>query len=122
MKPGEVSPQRTVVMVVLGLIAVAVALGIGYPRAAAGVAVGGSLGLVNYGLSRRLVAGGSDLTPRATQALLLMRSVGRMVISWLALLLAVPFGLDAVFGVLVGLLLEIATYYGDVIMIIARRR
>lgn len=122
MKPGEVSPKRTVVMAVLGLVAVAVALGIGYPRAAAGVAVGGSLGLINYGLTRRLVAGGAELTPRGTQALLLMRSVGRMVISWLALVLAVPFGLDAVFGVLIGLLLEIATYYGDVVMLIARRR
>lgn len=109
-------------MAVMGLVAAAVAYALGYPRAAAGVLAGGALGLINYGALRKLVAGGSELTPRGTQALLLLRSVGRMVVSWGALLLAVPFGLEAVFGVLIGLLLEIGTYYGDVLRLIIGRR
>jgi len=122
LKLGDVSPKRTVAMAVLGLIAVAVALGIGYPRAAAGVAVGACLGLVHYELLRRLIIRGTEPTPRSAQAVLFMRSVGRMVVSWLALVLAIPFGLETVFGVLVGVLLEIATYYGDVLLFILRRR
>lgn len=122
MKPGEVSQRRTVAIAMMGSVAAIAAYGLGYPRAAAGVVVGGALGLLNYSLLRKLVAGGAELTPRGTQVVLLMRSVGRMVVSWGALLLAVPFGIEAVFGVLIGLVLEIGTYYGDVLMLIIRRR
>lgn len=109
-------------MAVLGSVAAIAALGLGFPRAAAGIVAGGVLGLLNYNLFRKLVAEDEDLSPRGVQTLLLLRSVGRMVVSWGALLLAVPFGVEAVFGVLIGLVLEIGTYYGDVLMLIIRRK
>lgn len=121
-KPGEPTRRRAVTMALLGLAAAAVALLLGFPRAAAGVVAGGVLGLLNFELFRKLVAEDKGLSPRGVQTVFLLRSVGRMVVSWGALLLAVPFGVEAVFGVLVGLLLEIGTYYGDVMMLILRRR
>lgn len=122
MKPGEPTQKRFVTIAVLAVMAAALAFGLGFRLLAGGVLAGAVLGLINYGLTRvtlrRLEQGPG---PEAQWALV-KRSLGRMGLSMAGLLAALPFGVEAVLGVLIGLLLEMTTYFLDLFTLAARRR
>lgn len=112
--------MRFVTISVMAVVTAALAFGWGFRLAAGGVLAGAVLGLVNYSLTRmtlhRMEQGGG----REVQWMLVKRSLGRMGLSMAGLLAALPFGVEAVLGVLLGLLLEMGTYFLDLFTLAAR--
>lgn len=98
----------------------AIAFGLGYDRAALGVIAGSLVGLLNYYLIYS-AASAADGAGREMQARLLLRSLSRMGISMLALLVALRFGPEFLIGALAGILSETATYMGDAVLLMFKR-
>jgi len=108
------------ILIVAGVEA-AIAFGLGFDRAALGVLAGSLVGLLNYYLIYSAAHSQDGADRSQMQVRLLLRSLSRMGISMLALLVALRFGPEFLLGVLAGVLAETATYMGDAVLLMLKR-
>lgn len=114
--------SRILTITVVAAVMAAVALLVGFPRAALGVAAGWPVGIFNHYLMVRAARKVEGDSPARAQLGLFKWSLARMGISVAALLASVPMGPEFIIGVLVGLTSEMFTQLGDVARMIARSR
>lgn len=92
--------------------------------AAAGVLAGMPVGLLNYqmmfAVRRRLAEGDGDTSQQASA--LMQRTMLRLLLSAGALLLASTLGPEFLIGVLVGVVLEVLSYFGDAMKLFFGRK
>lgn len=106
--------DRRWTLIALGAVSAVAAYVIGFPMAAAGVMAGMPVGLINYQMMftvRQRLADGSSASEQA--GALMQRTMLRLLLSAGALLLASLLGPEFVVGVLVGVVLEVLSYFGD---------
>lgn len=106
---------------IVACVQAAIAFGLGYDRAALGAMAGSLVGLLNYYLIYSAAHKQDGADRSQMQVRLLLRSLSRMGISMLALLVALRFGPEFVIGVLAGVLSETATYMGDAVLLMLKR-
>lgn len=113
--------NRIWTLAALAAFAAAVALFVGFPMAAAGVLAGLPVAIINYWMMftvrRQLAeAGGGkvDLGP------VVQRSLLRLLLSAAALLLASLLGPEFLIGALVGIVMEVFSYFKDAIRMFFR--
>lgn len=106
--------DRRLTLLALGGVSALAAYVIGFPRAAAGVLAGMPVGLINYQMmfSVRERFGEAGSTSELASALM-QRTMLRLLLSAGALLLASTLGPEFLIGVLVGVVLEVLSYFGD---------
>lgn len=106
----------------VGLAAAAIAFGLGFDRAAAGAIAGSLVGMFNCYLLHAAASQKSEGDqPKALAVNLFLRSLMRMGISMIALLVALRFGVEFLIGALAGILSETATYTGDAVRLMLKR-
>lgn len=112
----EYTLNRVWTLAALAALAAALALVLGFPMAAAGVAAGLPVGIVNYlmmfSVRRQMAAAG---TGKADAGPLVQRSMLRLLLSATALLLASLLGPEFLIGALIGIVTEIFSYFKDAI-------
>lgn len=106
--------DRRLILIALGALSAIAAYVVGYPTTAAGVVAGMPIGLINYQMMftvrQRLVEGNNA----AEQAgALMQRTMLRLLLSAGSLLLASLVSPEFLVGVLVGVVLEVLSYFGD---------
>ncbi len=100
-------------MLLLGLGLAAGAWLAGWPQAGYGIVAGMPVGIFNYWLvASSVVRPGQD--PLQSQRILMTRVLIRMGVAFAALAGAAPLGYQVLLGMLVGLSLQLLTYFGDV--------
>lgn len=99
----------------------ALAFGLGFDRAALGVLAGSLIGMLNFFLTFQAANGAGEGGRPQSAVNLYLRSLARMAISMIALLVALRFGAEFLIGVLAGILSETATYTGDAVRLILKR-
>lgn len=110
----EYTFNRIWILVALAAFGAALALLLGFPMAAAGVLAGLPVGIINYlmmfTLRRQMAeAGGAQVNAGA----MMQRTMMRLLLSATALLLASLLGPEFLIGALVGIVLEVFSYFGD---------
>lgn len=98
----------------LAFVCAALAYFVGFPMAALGVLAGLPVGLINYQMMfavRQQLASGGDAGQQA--GALMQRTMLRLLLSAGALLLASALGPEFLIGALVGIVLEVLSYFGD---------
>lgn len=111
-------------LVSIGGVAVAtaaLAFGLGYDRAALGALAGGLVGMLNFYLTFRTATESGEGGRPQSAVNIYLRSLMRMAISMIALLVALRFGAEFLIGALAGILSETATYTGDAVRLIMKR-
>lgn len=105
----------------VSVAAAALAFGLGYDRAALGALAGAPIGMLNFYLtfSASLQGGEGERAPSPVN--IYLRSLMRMAISMIALLVALRFGPEFLIGALAGILSETATYTGDAVRLMLKR-
>ena len=114
----EYTLNRVWTLAALAALAAALAPVLGSRTAAAGVAAGLPVGIVNYlvmcSVRRQMAAAG---TGKADAGPLVQRSMMRLLLSATALLLASLLGPEFLIGALIGIVTEIFSYFKDAIQI-----
>lgn len=111
---------RIVSIAGVSIAAAALAFGLGFDRAALGALAGAPVAMLNFYLSYS--ASPQDGENGAPSPITLyLRSLMRMAISMIALLVALRFGPEFLIGALAGILSETATYTGDALRLMFKR-
>lgn len=119
------SLDRRIVLAVLGAVLAGVAYGAGFPMAAVGVLAGLPIGLLNYQLmfsvQQQWAKAPSGHSGQYASALG-QRMMLRLVISGGALYLASTVNPEFLIGALVGIVIEVLSYFGDAFKILFSRK
>lgn len=102
-------------MAALGAVLAFFVFATGHKAAAVGILAGAPVGMLNYLLSYSGQKKAVRDTNLASIGLVLKLSLLRVVTAVVALLLALTQGVEFFLGVFCGILLELGTYYGDVV-------
>ena len=110
----EYNLNRIWTLVALAAFGAALALLIGFPMAAVGVLAGLPVGIINYfvmfTVRRRMAEAGSG---QVDAGAMMQRTMLRLLLSATALLLASMLGPEFLIGTLVGVVMEVFSYFGD---------
>lgn len=118
------SLDRRVTLIVLGAVCAIIAYFVGFPMTATGVLAGLPVGLINFqmlhSLRQRLAEADGTTTEQASA--LAQRTMLRLLLSVGALLLASSLGPEFLIGVLIGVVLEVLSYFGDAMKLFFRHK
>lgn len=102
----------------LALISTAISQFFGFTQLALGILVGSPVGIFNYWLMWDAL----KKVNKESNKIFLGRSLMRMIISLLALILAMKVGTEFILGVMIGLFLHLLTYFNDVANILTGKK
>lgn len=118
----EYTLNRIWTIVAMAVVAALAALAVGYPMAAAGVAAGLPVGIINYLMMYRVRQRLGQDGGKNDAALIAQRSMLRLLLSAGALLLAARLGPAFLIGALIGVVLEVFSYFADAVRVFSGRR
>lgn len=119
------SLDRRIVLVIFGAVLAAIAYGIGFPMTAVGVLAGLPIGLLNYQLMfsvRQQWAEAPSGQSGQFASALGQRTMLRLVLSGGALFLASTVSPEFLVGALVGIVIEMLSYFGDAFKVLISRK
>lgn len=106
--------RRLKFIIILAAAVSALTYILGFSELAVGVLAGTPVGIFNYWMMWDAVQKGTNQANKDVNKIFLGRSLIRMVISIISLIIAVQVGIYFLFGVMIGLFLHLLTYASDV--------
>ncbi len=114
--------RRLKFIIILAVVVSSLTYILGMKELAVGVLVGTPLGIFNYWMMWDAVQKGQNLANKEANRMFFGRSLVRMVLSIIALILALQVGVYFLLGVMVGLFLHLSTYSADVLNILKGKK